>query len=102
MVSVNLMIQKEKGNQVLMTNDAWEDIEFGVALDLGSVVYVCAPDDGPDYSLQESPGSRRGQEFQMGDGGVIKNLGEKQLNLRDNSIGNDWNPSSRLPRSRAH
>ena len=25
----------------------------------------------------------------MGDGGLIKNLGQKQLNLRDSSVGND-------------
>ena len=72
-----------------MTNDAWEDIGFEVALDSGSVVHVCAPDDCPGYMLQESPGSKRGQEFQVGDGGLIKNLGQKQLNLNDSSVGND-------------
>jgi len=25
----------------------------------------------------------------MGDAGLIKNLGQKQLNLRDNAVGND-------------
>ena len=87
---------------MLMTNDAREDIEFEVALDSGSVVHGCAPDDCPAYMLQESPGSTRGQEFQMGDGGLIKNLGQKQLNLSDNSVGTMCSPSSRLLRSRAH
>ena len=41
------MMVKEKGNHVLMTSDAWEDIEFEVAVGLGSVVHVCAPDDCP-------------------------------------------------------
>ena len=90
MLSINLMLVKEQGlDQVLMANDAWEDIEFEVALDSGSVVHVCAPGDCPGYMLQESPGSKRGQEFQMGDGGLIKNLGQKQLNLSDSMIGRD-------------
>ena len=86
---VNFMIVKEKGSQVLMTNDAWEDIEFEAALDSGSVVHVCVPDDCPGYLLQECPGSKRGQEFHMGDGGLIRNLSQKQLDLSDNSIGSD-------------
>ena len=89
MAPVKLMMTVEKGGQVLMTNVAWEDIEFEVALDSGSVVHVCAPDDCPGYMLQESPGSRRGQSFQMGDGGIIKNPGQKQFNLKDSTVGND-------------
>ena len=61
MAPINLMMTVEKGGQVPMSNDAWEDIEFQVALDSGSVVHVCAPDDCPGYMLQESPGSKRGQ-----------------------------------------
>ena len=83
------MTTVEKGGQVLMTNDAWEHIESEVAFDSGSVVHVWAPDDCPGYMLQESPGSKRGQSFQMGDGGLVKNLGQKQLNLRDSAVGND-------------
>ena len=70
-------------------NGKWEDIEFEVALDSGSVVHVCGPSDCPGYLLQESPGSRRGQKFQMGDGGEINNLGQKQLNLSDLSAESD-------------
>ena len=61
----------------------WKDIEFEVALDSGSVVHVCAPDDCPGYRTEDSPGSRRGQEFFVGDGGTIPNLGQSQLNLCD-------------------
>jgi hypothetical protein len=78
---------------ILTTNDPialfpvdateWEDIEFEVALDSGAVVHVCAPNDIPGYLVQESAGSRRGQEFLMGDGGTIPNLGESSLNLAD-------------------
>ena len=75
------MMTVEKDDHVLMTNDAWDDIEFDVALDSRSVVHVCAPDDCPGFVLPESPGSKRGQDLQMGDGGLIENLGQKQLNL---------------------
>ena len=43
------------------------------------------PGDYPGYSLDESPGSRRGQEFLTGDGGAIPNLGQKRLNFFDES-----------------
>ena len=69
--------------EVLVAADDWQDLEFEVALDSGSVVHVCAPGDIPGYLVQASAGSRRGQEFLMGDGGTIPNLGESQLNLSD-------------------
>ena len=58
-------------------------------LDSGAVVHVCALADCPGYVLEESPGSHRGLEFLMGDGGVIFNLGQKRLNLSDTSIDSD-------------
>ena len=75
--------------EVLINADAWKDIEFEVALDSGSVVHVCSIDDCPGYRVGESPGSRRGQEFLMGDGGTIPNIGQSQLNLSDESISRD-------------
>ena len=75
--------------EILVANDAWKDMEFEVALDSGSVVHVCSVDDISGYRVVESPGSRNGQEFQMGDGGTIPNLGQSQLNLSDESIGRD-------------
>ena len=73
----------ETQQQILMSGDAWRDLEFEVALDSGSVVHVCSRDDCPGYMLAESPGSRRGQEFLMGDGGTIPNQGQSKLNLTD-------------------
>ena len=35
--------------------------------------------------MEESAGSKRGQQFLMGDGGEIPNLGQKSLNLSDAS-----------------
>ena len=44
-------------------------------------------DDAPGYRLGESPGSRRGQEFLMGDEGLIPILGQSQLILSDTTVG---------------
>ena len=46
-------------------------------------MHVCSTADCRAYKLDESPGSRRGQEFLMGDGGTIHNLGQSRLNLTD-------------------
>ena len=72
---------------ILLGDENWKDLGFEVALDSGSVVHVCSMDDVPGYRLGESPGSRRGQEFLMGDGGFIPNLGQSQLNLSDTAVG---------------
>ena len=74
---------------MLVNDQAWKDLEFEVALDSGAIVHVCSPEDCPGYMVAESPGSRRGQEFLMGDGGTIPNLGQSQLNLSDTSISRD-------------
>ena len=78
---VNILTAVEP-EQILL-NEAWKDIEFEVALDSGSVVHVCSIDDCPGYVLADSPGSRRGQEFLMGDGGTLPNMGQSKLNLED-------------------
>ena len=77
------MVTVQETTEVLINEDAWRDIEFEVALDSGSVVHVCSIEDCPGYRVGDSPGSRRGQEFLMGDGGTIPNLGQSQLNLSD-------------------
>ena len=76
---------------VLTAGDAWQDIEFEVALDSGAVVHVCSLEDCPGYMLQDSPGSKAGQKFLMGDGGTIPNLGQKALNLTDEKVDRNMN-----------
>lgn len=56
-------------------------MEFEVALDTGSIVHICAEEDTPGYTLEESDGSKRQQNFVVGDGGTLPNLGQKKLNL---------------------
>ena len=70
-----------------MLGDAWDDLEFEVVFDSGAVMHVCGPGDCPGNSLEESPGSRRGQKLLMGDGGTIPNMGQKSLNRFDESLG---------------
>ena len=81
LMPVNTITLAEQDAILTNTDAEWEDLEFEVALDSGSVVHVCSLEDCPGYKLAESPGSRRKQEFLMGDGGTIANLGEKALNL---------------------
>ena len=75
--------------EAVLVNEQWRDIEFEVALDSGSVVHVCSISDCPGYKVGESPGSRRGQDFLMGDGGTIPNLGQSSLNLSDDEVDRD-------------
>ena len=39
------MMTRDKDAILAATNEAWENLEFDVALDSGSVVHVCAPAD---------------------------------------------------------
>ena len=58
-----------------------------MALDSGSVVHVCANADTLGYVLEESSGSRRKQQFLMGDGGKLPNMGQKVLKLGSEQCG---------------
>ena len=69
--------------------EEWTEVEFEVALDSGSIVHICSEEDAPGYILQESAGSKRGQTFVVGDGGVMANLGEMELNLSEQT-GNEF------------
>ena len=77
---------------LLMAGGSWQELEFEVGLDSGAVVHICSLEGCPVYALHESPGSRAGQQFLMGEGGTVKNLGQKTLNLSDASV--DRDPSS--------
>ena len=56
-----------------------------MALDSGSVVHVISEGDTPCYTLDASPGARQCAEFVVGDGGTMKNHGQKTLNLSSES-----------------
>ena len=79
---INLVEMSDGDGEILVAgDDQWQDVEFEVALDSGSVVHVCSSEDAPGYQLDESLGSKRGQNFLMGDGGKVPNQGQKALNL---------------------
>jgi hypothetical protein len=52
-----------------------------VALDSGCTDHIAAEVDTPGYELEDSPGSRAGQAFIIGDGGRLPNKGQKRLQL---------------------
>ena len=82
-------VREKDGMLLAGTGDTWSDLELEVALNSGAVIQVFAPGGYPGYTLAESPGSRRGQEFPMGDGGTIPNLGQTAFNLVGESVGRD-------------
>ena len=87
MVAVSLC-EVDVAYQTLVNSElTWEDVQFEVALDSGSVEPVCARTETLGYDLQASPSSRRGQQFRMGDGGGVDNQGQAALNLRNGVLG---------------
>ena len=75
------VLEDEEAEILATSTEEYPEVEFEVALDSGSVVHVCANADTLGYVLEESPGSRRGQQFLMGDGGKLGNQGQKVLKL---------------------
>ena len=71
--------------EVLASEAAWRDLEIEVALDSGSVCHVISEADTPCYTLDDSPSARQCREFVVGDGGTMKNFGQKKLNLSSES-----------------
>ena len=66
---------------MLAAEAKWQDIEIEVALDSGSVVDIASESDTPSYLLDSSASARPCDEFIVGDGGTMKKLGQKALNL---------------------
>jgi hypothetical protein len=76
---VNLLVGAD--GPILSAESEWQDVEFEVALDSGSVVHVAAEGDTPMYVLDSSPAARQCAQFVVGDGGTMENKGQKTLNL---------------------
>ena len=60
---------------------AWEDVEIDVTLDSGCCEHVMDSSEAPGYLIGESPGSKRGQNFVVGNGQKVPNEGQMVLNL---------------------
>ena len=72
---------ENEDEHALAAAQEWVDVEFEVALDSGSTDNVCHKGDAPGYTVMPSPGSKRGQNFVIGNGKTISNDGQINLNL---------------------
>ena len=52
-----------------------------VALDSGAANHVLSREDVPGYTIAESPGSKRGQQFQVASGKLIPNEGQVKMTM---------------------
>ena len=64
-----------------LIGDTWQDIEIEITLDSGCVEHVLDAGDAPGYCLLQSAGSKRKQNFVVGNGHKILNKGEVHFNL---------------------
>ena len=65
----------------VMPLEAWQDVDVEFTLDSGCCNHVLDSEDAPGYLVQESVGSRRGQNFVVGNGERVPNEGQVHLNL---------------------
>ena len=63
------------------SEDVPEDIEIDVSAGSGAEDHVLSRVDAPGHPVQESPGSRRGQNFQGAGGHVMDNEGQILLEM---------------------
>ena len=63
----------------------WRDIDLMMTLDSGCCKHVLPADAAPGYEISDSPGSRRGQGFTVGNGAKVPNEGQMSLNLEADS-----------------
>ena len=67
----------------MMSVDDFVETEIIITLDSGCVDHLADLADMPGYAcvLEESPGSKRGQRFIVGNGGKVKNEGQVRLQM---------------------
>ena len=81
MAPVNLMDWGQTPSAVLAVEAKWTDIEIEVALGSGSVVHIASEADTPAYVFDSSPSAKPCEEFVVGDGETMRNVGQETLNL---------------------
>ena len=66
----------------------WTDASIEITLDSGCVEHVMDLDDAPGYEayLVQSAGSKRGQQFVVGNGEKVPNEGEVRLQMEHNGV----------------
>ena len=65
----------------ILTVGTWQDREVEMILDSGCCRHVLPPSEAAGYTVRDSPGSRRGQNFIVGNGEPVPNEGQVHLNL---------------------
>ena len=53
--------------------EGWVETDIDMVLDSGCCEHVMDAEDAPGYSVTESPGNRRGQNFVVGNGETVPN-----------------------------
>ena len=75
-----LLLDSDEAGPVLQVGE-WIDIDLEVLLDSGACEHAMDSEDAPGYSVSDSPGSRRGQGFVVGNGARVPNEGQVQLKV---------------------
>ena len=70
----------------------WKDRSIEVLLDSGCCRHIVPPSEVDGYRVRDSAGSRRGQNFIVGNGEHVPNEGEVHLNLEANTGHGDTRP----------
>ena len=77
-----LIIHTDDGVDDLLLGDTeWQDLEIEITLDSGCVDHVVDAAEAPGYCILQSAGSRRKQNFIVGNGAPVPNQGQIHLNL---------------------
>ena len=86
-----LPVTIEETNEILAV-DEYREIDIEVMLDSGCCKHVMDAEDAPGYTVMPSAGSRRGQNFIVGNGQRIPNEGEVHLSLLAPAGGDEQTP----------
>ena len=75
-------MDEDYGEEVLVGGlDTWRDMEVQVTLDSGCCKHVLPADAAPGYDIVDSPGSKQGRNFVVGNAGKVANERQVLLNL---------------------
>ena len=77
------MIVTSSDEHAVLQVEEWRDLDILVTLDSGCCEHILDAEEVPGYGnhIQESPGSRRGQTFTVGNGAEVPNEGQVRVNL---------------------
>ena len=86
------VVEVDVDDQEVMAVGDWKERTIDIILDSGCCRHVMPPSEVTGYVVRESPGSRRGQNFIVGNGEPVPNEGQVQLNLEVDVGGGNTRP----------